>query len=167
MPFADPPGHCLNGRERLLVTTIEVHVQVPGHDLVIRVKGSPHLLQGPEPAEEIFRKSAQISVLVCLLTLRELRHHGVGLRLDFIVPGAGVGEGACGKVVTGEMPSKFAVRFLPSSKRLSRRLKSGRDAESVKQAIGRKREQPLCVLLYAISTATTEKPDLPQRKGVS
>ena len=135
----DPARHFLSDLKRLLVASVDEHVQIAGHDFVNGVEGRPDFFAIAEAIEKFNWKCAQVSAVVqTLLAFAEFGDNGVTILFEVFIAGARVHQRGRGQIMSsGVVPAKLAIGSFPPAQRFSRRGQPGIDAKRVQQAVGR------------------------------
>ncbi len=159
-----PPRHAHHNVQRFIVAAVLIHVQEPGHRLVILVEWADHATALAQAVKVFFGKSAQIAVLQRLLAGCQLAHDGVGLRLQFNITHGGIHQGAGGEVVPSKRAANLRVRFFPTTERFRRGREARRNSKCVEQTIAVKKVEVTPVSILCVEEGPFQEAYLRQGK---
>ena len=119
------------------------------------------MASGGESFESCLRKSAEISISVRLLALRQFSDHQIPVLAERVIASTGIGQSNCGEVMPAvEVPSQFAVRLLPSSIGCRGRRDARRQPEAMQEAVRVQRGQVALVELGLLLEGSVKEPYL-------
>ena len=153
-----PVRHVRRHVERLPISGVLVHVDQPGHDLVVGVERRPHSLVFPQPLVEVGRIRAQISIL--RLAGGQHRHQLVRFGDDERVSRAGMHQRARGQIVSDIVAAQLAVRSFPSAQRIGIGGDACRDPEIVRQPLVGQGIEEAAIQLHRVLPKARQQPNL-------